>query len=79
MTIYCPPLVPAVLPITRETAGGVLRYHEMRDGYQASFFSLRVHWVYRWGGHWTFGASADGGLSAYLRVKSRGPCECITR
>jgi hypothetical protein len=47
-------------------------YHQMRDGYQASFFALKVHWAYRWGGHWTFGASRDGGLSVYIHVKPRG-------
>lgn len=72
MTVYCPPVVPAVFPVTRETAGGVLRYRQMRDGYQASFFSLRARWVYRWGGHWTFGASRDGGLSVYLRGNPPG-------
>jgi len=44
----------------------------MRDGYQASFFALKVHWAYRWGGHWTFGASRDGGLSVYIHVKPLG-------
>ena len=44
----------------------------MRDGYQASFFALKVHWAYRWGGHWTFGASRDGGLSVYIHVKPFG-------
>ena len=57
--------------MTRETAGGTLRYHQMGHGYQASFFSLKVHWVYRWGGHWTFGASRNGGLSVYIHVKPR--------
>ena len=44
----------------------------MRDGYQASFFALKVRWAYRWGGHWTFGASRDGGLSVYIHVKPFG-------
>jgi hypothetical protein len=44
----------------------------MRNGYEVSFFGRNVHYAYDWGGHWTFGASRNAGLSVYIHVKPRG-------
>lgn len=66
LTVYCPPVVPDVLPIKVETLGGILRYHHLTDGYQASFFSPTARWATHWGGHWTFAAGRASSLRVYI-------------
>lgn len=66
LTVFCPPVVPDVMPIRRELAGGILRYRSYRDGYNAAFWSPPAHWAFNWGGHWTFAAGASRSLKVYV-------------